>query len=234
MTTEPHQDQQQRLLSDLLIHVRLRDQGLAEDSEDLTTILEKVPYLLPFGGNQYDSLHAVIDWDHHLPSKYISTRVFASYTEHESRRLATELRARSQSIERDNLFPEFDVPDYEDLTASERYHFILERESLNVVDTRFESEWRKKVQNEDLNKALGVLAEHQAFQRANAQRRSENLGGPIFMGWSPPLMAEQNTWTLEFWLVTEFDGQHGTALVCMVNLDDETVAKTYMTEVSIR
>lgn len=234
MTTEPLQGQRQRLLSDALIHVRLRDQGLVEDSENLTAILEKIPSLLPFGGNQYDSLRAVIDWDHHLPSKFISARVFASYTEHESRRLVTQLRARSQTIEQDNLFPEFDVPDYEDLTASERYHFVIELESLNVLDTRFESEWRKKVQNEDLSKALGVLAEHQAFQRADAQRRSENLGGPIFMGWSPPLMTDQNTWTLEFWLVTQFDGQHGTALVCMVNLEDETVAKTYMTEVSIR
>jgi hypothetical protein len=105
---------------------------------------------------------------------------------------------------------------------------------LEILDTRFESAWRKKVQNEDLNDALNILAAHQPFQRANAQRRSENLGGPILMGWSPPLMSDSEAWTLEFWLVTQFDGQHGTALVCMVNIKDKVVAKTYMTEVSIR
>ncbi|MGB1699358.1 MAG: hypothetical protein ACPHRO_05355, partial [Nannocystaceae bacterium] len=76
--------------------------------------------------------------------------------------------------------------------------------------------------------------EFQVFQRANAQRRSENLGGPILMGWSPPMLSDGDSWTLEFWLVTQFDGQHGTALVCMVDIDNESVAKHYMTEVSIR
>ena len=232
--TEKQKLQTQRLRASHHIHVRLQDQGISEDSDEFATILEKLPLLIPFGTNQFDSLTAVIDWDHHLPTKYVSARVLASYTEHETRLLTTQIRARSQTIERDNLFPEFDVPDFEDLPASERYHFIFNRESLEILDTRFESAWRKKVQNEDLNDALNILAEHQPFQRANAQRRSENLGGPIVMGWSPPLMSDSEAWTLEFWLVTQFDGQHGTALVCMVNIKDEVVVKTYMTEVSIR
>lgn len=231
---ERHNLQRERLLADLHIHVRLQDQGLSKDSDDLATILDKIPLLIPFGSNKFDSLTTVLDWDHHLPSKYLSARVFASYTEHESRHLHTALRIRSQAIEQDNLFPEFDVADFEDLSANESYHFIFDKQSLDVVDTRFESDWRKKVQDEELTAALNIMAEHQPFQRANAQRRTENLGGPILMGWSPPMLSKGDAWTLEFWLVTQFDGQHGTALVCMVDVNNEVVTKNYMTEVSIR
>ena len=226
--------QRQMLRDNLHVHVRLRDQGLTDESDQISQILDQLPSLSAFSTNNYDSLVLLIDWDHQIPSKYLSARVLASYTEHESRRVCTLIRARSQTIERENLFPEFDVPDYEDLSASERYHFILDATSLAVMDSRFESDWRKEVQAEDLNTALKVLAGHQVFQRANAQRRSENLGGPILMGWSPPMTSETETWTLEFWLVTQFDGQHGTALVCMVDIEGERVVKHYMTEVSIR
>ena len=226
--------QREKLREHLHIHVRLCDQGITAESDQVLQILDQLPNLTAFRTNNYDSLVLLLDWDHQIPSKYISARVLASYTGHETRRVSTLVRARSQTIERENLFPEFDVPDYEDVAASERYHLIFDATSMAVMDTRFESDWRKEVPPEDLNTALTVLAGHQVFQRANAQRRSENLGGPILMGWSPPMLSDGDSWTLEFWLVTQFDGQHGTALVCMVDIDNESVAKHYMTEVSIR
>lgn len=223
-----------RLREGLTIHPRHFDQGRHDDDEQVTAALEAVPLLTPFGGNSLDSLTAILDWDHRIPSKFITLRVLASYSSHETRRVQTQIRARLQGIEADNLFPEFDVPDFDDLTASEIYQLVFDAERLELLDTRFDSTWRKQVNNDDVKTAVGILSEHVPFKRAHSQRRSDAFGGPILMGWCPPCLAQSEHWGIEFWLVTEFDGQSGSALVCIVDIETGVVSKHYMTDVAAR
>ena len=234
MTEDAQQPFRQRLVDGLRVHPRNAEQGRSGDSDAVASILDAIPSLVPFGSNTYESLDAVLDWDHRIPSKYATLRVFASYSSHEHRRLSTQLRAREQTIATDDLFPEFDVPDFDDVQSSENYTFIFDVEHLELLDQRFDSGWRKEVSSDDLAVAVRALSAHQPFKRAQARRASETFGGPILVGWAPPFLAESERWCLEFWLVTSFDGHAGTALVCMVDLVEELVTRHHVTEVATR
>jgi hypothetical protein len=53
------------------------------------------------------------------------------------------------------------------------------------------------------------------------------------VGWAPPCLAEAENWAVEVWLVVEFDGQSGRAMVFMVDNETMEVTREYMTEVHV-
>lgn len=221
------------LVDDLKVHVRLQDQGLAPDREQREAIARALPDLLPFGSNQFVSVACVLDWDHQLPSQHTILRILASYSAHESRRVETELRARDGEISEDNLYPEFDLPDYGEIEASEIYAAVLEPGTTKIEDLRFLSEWRKHVTPRVAQPVLKTVRSSKTYKQAMKTRAAEGLGAAVVVGWAPPCLAEADAWAIEVWLITEFDGQSGKAQVFMVDSESHRITREFETEVHL-
>ena len=219
------------------VHVRLREQGYGADGAHavrVRALRDLVPTLVPFGGNTYSAVRVLLDWDHQLPSQGVLLRVYAAYSGHEARRLDTQIRARDQIIESDNLYPEFDLPDYGELDASETYVGALLPALDKMEDFRFFANWRKEVRHQVAQRALASVRRLEQFKHAYRQRDNDALGGPVVVGWAPPSLGSCENWAVEIWLLTAFDGQGGQALVFMVDSGTQQVTRVYPTDVHLQ
>ena len=219
--------------TDLRVHVRLQEQGVATTSAFRKALHEAVPELVPYGSNQYAAVRAILDWDHQIPSEYMLLRIYAAYSKHEARLLDTQIRARDQAITSDNVYPEFDLPDYGDLDASETYIAVLRPDSPDFEEFRFFSDWRKEVRPPIARAALAAVKELDSYQEAYRARQNDALGSAVVVGWVPPCLAKSTAWAIEIWLVVEFDGQVGKAKVFMVDSESLAVTREYITEVHV-
>jgi len=224
----------EKALEQMRVHVRLQDQNLAPDTATREILQRSLPALRAFGGNRYASMRAILDWDHQLPSQAVLLRIYAAYSGHEARLLDTQVRAREQQIEAGNLYPEFDLADYGDLDASESYVAVLRPGQWQLEDLRFFSPWRKEVRHGVAQAAIAAVRKLDSFKRAYRKRNNEALGGPVVVGWSPPCLADAEHWAVEVWLLTEFDGQGGKAMVFMVDSESHQVGRTYLTDVHLQ
>jgi len=143
-----------------LIHVRLREQGLEPDGPEMEALREALGPLAPFGTNHYLAVQVIVDWDHQIPSSYAIVRIYAAYSQHEARLLETQVRARDQAIEADNVYPEFDLPDYADMEASETYVGVWRPGATEWEDFRFFAPWSQEVKP--------VVARRRMIARARA------------------------------------------------------------------
>jgi hypothetical protein len=219
--------------ADLRVHVRLQDQDVAKTPAFRQALHDNVLELVPYGSNQYAAVRAILDWDHQLPSEYMLLRIYAAYSRHEARLLDTQIRARDQAIASDNVFPEFDLPDYGDLDASETYIAVLRPESPEFEEFRFFSDWRKEVRPPIARAALAAVKELDSYKDAYRERQNDALGSAVVVGWVPPCLAHSSAWALEIWLVIQFDGQVGKAKVFMVDSESLAVTREYITEVHV-
>jgi hypothetical protein len=215
------------------VHVRVREQGLFDTPERLAVLRALIPGLVPFGTNHYAGMHAIVDWDHHLPSDLVIVRIYGAYSGHEARVLETQIRARDQAIEADNLYPEFDLMDYAELDASETYVGVWNPGADALDEFRFFANWRKDVRASIARAATGAVKKLDAYKRAYKSRANDALGSAVVVGWAPPCLAEGSNWAIEVWLVVEFDGQVGRAMVFMVDSDTMRVTREYLTEVHV-
>jgi hypothetical protein len=213
------------------LHVRAADQGIELD--DLEELLESVPELMPFGSNKYVEVRAVIDWDHQLPSQHYVLRIYAAYSDHEARSMETQFRGRESQIEEDNLYPEFDVPDFSEIEASEAYAGVFRPDSEKFEDFRFFAPWRKEVRQSVARSAVAAVKELDTFKSALKSRKNDALGSAVVVGWAPPCLGHSDAWAVEVWLLTEFDGQAGKAMVFMVDSESEKVTREYETDVHL-
>lgn len=230
---EPPEKLVAEAFENLRVHVRLADQGIAPDERLRKQLHESMPELAPYGSNQYAVVRAVLDWDHQIPSEYLLLRVYAAYSRHEARLLDTQFRARDQAIESDNVYPEFDLPDYGELDASETYIAVLRPRSAEFEEFRFFSDWRKEVRPPVARAALSAVKELDSYQEAYKARQNDALGSAVVVGWVPPCLAHSTAWAVEIWLVVEFDGQVGKAKVFMVDSESLEVTREYLTEVHV-
>lgn len=192
-----------------------------------------LPDLSAFADNEFDSVKALLDWDHQIPSQYVILRVLGCYTPRDSARVEGELRARREEIDDGNLFPEFDVPDFADIEGNETYAAVLRPGSTDIEDFRFLSAWRKQVDPSVADKAVRIVRNDPGYERTASSRATMGLGGPVVIGWAPPCLADTETWAIEVWLLTEFDGQSGKARVFMVDLDGTKVSREFDTDVQL-
>jgi hypothetical protein len=218
---------------DLRVHVRIKDQRLGPDAETLEAIVSQIPELIAFGKNEFVSLHAVLDWDHLIPSEFLLLRLYASYDRRSTQRLEAQLSLRQEAISDDNLYPEFDLPDYAELLASESYLAVLKPGSSQVDEFRLISEWRKQVPPESGRKGLAAVKASDSFAAVIATRANDALGGPVVVGWAPPCTAGAVLWAVEVWIITAFDGQQGTAHVFMVDPDTGRITREFNTTVQV-
>lgn len=222
-----------RALENLLVHQRLKDQSLAPSPAQLAKIAEALPHLRPFDSRDYKMVRAVLDWDHQLPSAYLVLRIYCAHSEHEAKLLRAQFADRDKEIERDNLFPEFDLPDYGEFDAGETYIAGMNPHTYELEEFRFFADWRREMRNATSRAALAAVRKQESFRRAYEARENEALGGAVVVGWAPPALAHSDNWAIEVWLVTGFDGATGRARVFMVDAESREVCREYETDIHI-
>lgn len=218
----------------LHVHVRLRDQDLVPGGAALTRLARSMPPLIPFGDASYHAIVAVLDWDHRIPSELMVLRLLACYSAEDLRSVREQLAAQERRIAEANLYPEFDVPDYGVVDANEVYAAAVEVDEEAPQGMRLLSPWRKDVPAKVGRRALAALQQSESFRIADRGRpKRRALGGPMLVGWAPPLASDGRTWTVEVWLVTDFDGQMGTARVFLVDPNAGAIVREYDTTVQV-
>ncbi|TPV94776.1 MAG: hypothetical protein B7733_13265 [Myxococcales bacterium FL481] len=220
-----------RALEQLAIHVRVSDQALAPTGDALAQLIAAFPDLVPFGAADYVDAWAVLDWDHRLPSEQLILRVFGIYDPSRGDTFARARATIDEQIEKDNLFPEFDLPDYGELVADEVYLATYRPQTGTIGDVVFSSNWRRQVLETQLEAAREALESHPPYQAALETRADASLGAAMLVGWVPPALAQCERWCIEFWLLMRFDGSTGEANVFVVDPDDGTVTREYIAEV---
>ncbi|MCB9705962.1 MAG: hypothetical protein H6711_29140 [Myxococcales bacterium] len=215
----------------LHVHPRLVQQGLVPDADARRLLLAGLPSLVPFSGNRYFAARAILDWDHQLPSQNVILRLYLSYSDRDAHLLESELARRERVIATDNLYPEFDLPDYGMLPASETYVAMMRADRLMIEDLRFSSEWRRRVDQSAQRAALTSVRRLDSFTRSLQERTHEHLGPPVVIGWTPPCLAHSTNWAIEVWLLVDFDGHRGRAHVFMVDSGTHEVTRELFTEV---
>ncbi|MDC0718033.1 hypothetical protein [Nannocystis bainbridge] len=221
------------VLQRLKVHVRIAQQGLAPTPDQRRRLAASLPELVAFGDRRYAQCHAVLDWDHRLPSDAAVLRLYLSYTDREAGAIESALKSRDREIDAGNLYPEFDVPDYADVDASESYVAVLKPGTHEVGDLRFFSDWRKGVHQSVAREAVAAVRTSPSYERSMRERSHDNLGPPVVIGWTPPCLAQSKHWAIEVWLLVDFDGHVGRAHVFMVDSKSHLVTREYFTEVQI-
>jgi hypothetical protein len=222
-----------RALENLQVHQRLKDQSMAPKPDDLARLAEALPQLVPFESRDYKMVRAILDWDHQLPSGYLVLRIYCAHSEHEAKMLRAQFDERDADIERDNLFPEFDLPDYGEFDAGETYIAGVNPQTYELEEFRFFADWRREMRNVTSRSALAAVRKQDSFREAYENRHNEALGGAVVVGWAPPALAHSEGWAIEVWLVTGFDGASGRARVFMVDAESHEVCREYETDIHI-
>ena len=221
------------LLQRLKVHPRVAQQGLGPTPDVRKKLASSLPDILAFGDRRYAAAHVVLDWDHRLPSEALLLRLYLSYTDREAADVENALKARDREIEAGNIYPEFDVPDYGEIDASETYVGLVRPKSNEVEELRFFSDWRKSVQQPVVRDVLAAVRGHAGYERSMRERSHDNLGPPVVIGWTPPCLANSKHWAVEVWLLVDFDGHMGRAHVFMVDSKLRNVTREFFTEVQI-
>ncbi len=217
----------------LKVHPRVAQQGLAPTPEQRQRLAASLPNIVAFGDRHYAAVHVILDWDHQLPSQVMLLRFYLSYTDREAAEIDVSVRAVDREIDSGNLYPEFDVPDYGEIDASETYVCLVPPRTETISDLRFFSDWRKSVQPSLSRDAVSIVRAHTSYERSMRERSHDNLGPPVVIGWAPPCLAQSKHWAIEVWLLVDFDGHMGRAHVFMVDSKARTVTREYFTEVQI-
>lgn len=236
MTDPNHPDAKlvhQALTREMRVHPRIKDQGNAFDPRELDELANALPKLRAFNDKQFHAVRVVLDWDHQIPSQFALLRILACYTKQDLERVDAVLADRNDEIDEMNLYPEFDVPDYGDIDASENYVALLKPGVIGIEDFRFMSAWRKQVAGSVAERAVKTVKDDAGYVNVAETRSGEGLGGPVVIGWAPPCLADTSGWAIEVWLLTEFDGQTGKARVFMVDLDAGRVTREFDTDVQL-
>jgi hypothetical protein len=221
------------ILDELRVHVRLQDQGHGFEGDLRQRLADAIPDLMAFADNNFRGVRAVLDWDHQIPSQYALLRILACYDDDCLERVDAVLADRDEDIAEGNLYPEFDVPDYGEIDASESYVALLRPGEPKVEDFRFLSPWRKQVGIAAADAAVAAVKDSASYKGVVKNRVSEGLGGPVVIGWAPPCLAATPDWGVEVWVLTEFDGHQGKARVFMVDPDRRKVTREFETDVQL-
>ena len=112
--------------------------------------------------NDYAGAIAILDWDHRLPSQVMALRVYAFYTDEALAAGEEAFDDRLEEIGQRDRFPEFDVPDFEQLAADEAYEIEVSPEN-EIGRCRLTSAWRREVVEADADRAVTLTRESEQF-----------------------------------------------------------------------
>ncbi|RMG96410.1 MAG: hypothetical protein D6705_11355 [Deltaproteobacteria bacterium] len=216
------------------VHVRLRDQDLCLDTDRRRALADALPALVPFPGRSYHRIFVVFDWDHRLPSELFVIRALCAYDADEAARIERMLDAREAAIGEDDLYPEFDVPDYDGIVGAETYVGVATLPDLVVEEFRLVGRRRADIDEDLARKLARKLERSDRFREVESSRRARRtLGGAMVAGWAPPFAAGGKGWAVEFWLLLEFDGHTGRAHVFCVDPDSGEIVTERTTRVQV-
>lgn len=218
----------------LRVHPRLVQQRIGTGEDVRERLLQALPALHPFRARQPSQIAAVLDWDHRLPSQRVYLRLFLNYDAESTARFEAGWSERAAHIAQRDLFPEFDVPDFEDLPADEAYEADLTA-ALLLEGVRLTSSWRRDIESEVASRAVQLVRASAPFARVRATQtaRPSHLGDLDPVSWMPPCESGHVGWTVDVWWLTSFDGRTGTGFSFLVDLSGEGQVITHR-EFSVR
>lgn len=218
----------------LKVHPRLLQQNIEPSPAQKAALIKMLPSFVPFQGHAYAGLHVILDWDHQLPSQWLALRLYFSYHHDRIANIERQICNIDKAIAADNLYPEFNVPDYGEVSnVDEVYTASLPPTMDQIHELLFASSWRKQVPVALRSAAITAVYAHPSFKRALEQRSNDQLGPPVVIGWAPPCLAKTTHWSIEVWLLLEFDGRVGKAHIFMVDGHRHQVSHHYVDSVYV-
>ena len=214
------------LRSELRVHPRLEQQGLFARVDARTRIAAAIPPLVPFAEAEYAGALWIIDWDHRLPSRHAILRVYAYYNAARQRELEEAYEARLRDIAAEDLFPEFDVPDFAGLPGDEAYEAETDL-SGSPSRLRLVSEWRRQIQPAASTRAIDIVRASAPFRelRGQGRVRPTGLGDLEPAEWSPPCESGHVRWGVDVWYLLTFNGMVGEGRAFLVDLEEKCVVR---------
>jgi hypothetical protein len=216
----PQVDPRRDLERELRSHPRVAFQGLLGDPAERALLIQALPSFVPFEGKRYSSVMWVADWDHRLPSRDLILRLYAFYGEESRRAGERSYDERKSRIAREDLFPEFDVPDFSGLMADEAYEAEM---PVGGTPKRFRlvSEWRREVDARIGRKAEEIVRVSQGYQELASQMRTRppGLGDLEAAEWCPPSESGHDHWGIDVWYLRSFNGMVGEGTAFLVDVE---------------
>ena len=214
------------LRSELRVHPRLEQQGLFARVDARTRIAAAIPPLVPFAEAEYTGALWIIDWDHRLPSRHAILRVYAYYNAARQRELEEAYEARLRDIAAEDLFPEFDVPDFAGLPGDEAYEAETDLTG-SPARLRLVSEWRRQIQPAASTRAIDIVRASAPFRelRGQGRVRPTGLGDLEPAEWSPPCESGHVRWAVDVWYLLTFNGMVGEGRAFLVDLEERCVVR---------
>jgi hypothetical protein len=220
----PGIDLREELRRELRRHPRVVYQKLFDDPESCARLAAVLPTFVPFRGDSYAAALWVLDWDHRLPSRELVLRLYAFYTNDARGMGLRSFEERHAQIAREDLFPEFDVPDFAGLSADEAYEAEL---SLTGEPKKFRlvSDWRREVDVNLGRRAEEIVRVSSAFKElaSSVRARPPGLGDLEAAEWAPPSESGHSSWGIDVWYLRSFNGMVGEGTAFLVDLQDEKV-----------
>lgn len=220
----PGIDLREELKRDMRRHPRVVYQKLFEDGATRDKLASVLPSFVPFRGEAYSDALWVLDWDHRLPSRELVLRLYAFYSPEAKAIGLRSLEERHSQIAREDLFPEFDVPDFAGLQADEAYESELTLEG-EPKKFRLVSDWRREVDAELGRRAEDIVRASSPFKELSSQVRARppGLGDLEAAEWAAPSESGHKRWGIDVWYLRSFNGMVGEGTAFLVDLQDAVV-----------
>jgi hypothetical protein len=219
-------DLREELKRGVKVHPRVVTQDLFKDLEALQKIASALPVFMPFKGKSYKAAMWVLDWDHRIPSRDYILRLYAFYSSQGKAIGELSFADRSAQIEREDLFPEFDVSDFAGLAADEVYEAEgTGRRGFETVSPGQRVAARNRAQVRAQGRAdRPRVPPFQGSRQRNACA-STGLGDLEAAEWCPPSESGHGRWGVDVWYLRSFNGMVGEGTAFLVDLEDEKVVR---------
>jgi hypothetical protein len=210
----------------LTVHPRLVQQQLWTAMGSSARLAADLPPLVPFGNADYAGADWILDWDHRLPSRHAVLRLAAYYTDERRREAEAAMAQRRIDIARDDLFPEFDVPDLAGIPADEAYEAELEIGNP-PARLRLVSEWRREIDRTAAERAVQIVRDSPSFQEIKGRGtfRPPGLGDLEAAEWSPPCESGHSRWGIDVWYLLTYNGMVGEGRAFLVDREEPLVVR---------
>jgi hypothetical protein len=210
----------------LTVHPRLVQQQLWTAMGSAARLAGDLPPLVPFGKADYAGADWILDWDHRLPSRHAVLRLAAYYTDERRREAEAAMEQRRIDIAKDDLFPEFDVPDLAGIPADESYEAELEIGNP-PARLRLVSEWRREIDPAAAERAVQIVRDSRSFQEIKGRGtfRPPGLGDLEAAEWSPPCESGHSRWGIDVWYLLTYNGMVGDGRAFLVDREEPLVVR---------
>lgn len=217
-------DLREVLRRDLRRHPRVTHQGLLAGDAAVDALAAGLPAFVPFQDKTYEGALWILDWDHRLPSRGLVLRLYAFYGEVARRAGMAAHDERVREIAREDIFPEFDVPDFSVLPADEAYECEVDLEG-KVTKTRLASEWRRRIEPKLARRAEEIVRRSRQYKEISSEVRmhTPGLGELEAAEWSPPAESGHARWGIDVWYLRAFNGMVGQGTAFLVDVDGSEV-----------